>query len=346
MSFLLFLITIILNSWYGGAKGGLITTILTSLSFVYFFLSPPQMLNNPLKLIQLGVFMFAGSLISLIVEKYKRTDIVQTYQSREKVYTQILGYLYKANLSAIREIKARDEFLSIASHELKTPLTSMLLQLQTILYNIRHVSLANFSVESLLKMLESAENTSKRMSKMIGDLLNVSLITTGRLDLEREEANLVAIVKDVLERFSEKLDKYPLKLEFKKENEFVGNWDKLRIEQAITNLISNAIKYGEGKPIKIQVLKDGNFAKLVVKDSGIGIPAERQKKIFERFERAVSTSKYEGLGVGLYITYQIIKTHGGSINVKSKQNEGTTFEVKLPLSPPVQLVPTQNKPCM
>src|SRR5262249_7933662 len=143
--------------------------------------------------------------------------------------------------------------LSIASHELKTPLSAMLLQIQTALYNIRNVSLANFSVEKLLKMLQSTEQQTKRLSKMINDLLNISLITTDRFDLEKEKIDLSQLTKDVVERFAERAEREGSPIRLQTEKKVIGNWDKLRIEQAVTNLITNAMKYGDNKPITVNV---------------------------------------------------------------------------------------------
>jgi len=252
------------------------------------------------------------------------------FKRKEREYLQLLSIMQKENRKYQQEIKARDEFLSLASHELKTPLSSLLLQLQTALHNIRNVSLANFSVENLLKMLQSAEQQSVRLSKMINDLLNTSLITTGRLELEREPVDLSTLVQDVIDQFAAK-EKDGARITLTAAKNVVGEWDKLRIEQVVTNLLSNAIKYGDDKPIEVTVSKHDAHARLSVTDHGIGIPKEQQEKIFEKFKRGVSNHDYQGLGVGLYITAQIVKVHEGKITVRSKQNHGSTFTVELPL---------------
>lgn len=206
----------------------------------------------------------------------------------------------------------------------------MLLQVQTAIHNIRNVSLANFSVVTLLKMLEDTEQQSKRLSKMVNDLLDLSLITTGKMDLEIEQVNISLITQAVVERFAARVaNKDQLRIIAKKA--VVGYCDKLRIEQAINNLVSNAIKYGNGKPITVQVENGGQMAKITVRDEGIGIPYDQQKKIFKRFERAVSPRDYKGLGVGLYIAYQIIEAHKGKIHLESHPNEGSIFILEFPL---------------
>src|SRR5579859_135630 len=208
---------IILSAWYGGINPGLLTTGMVAFAMYYFFL-PPYNTYEPKSfttIIQLLLFLLEGFFICFFIDTGKRRDNVIEHRKREKEYTHRLSDLENKYAKALEEIQSRDEFLSIASHELKTPLTSMLLQIQTALHNIRSVSLAQFSVEHLLTMLKNTENQTKRLSRMINDLLQVSVITTGRLDLEFEEVDLSEIVKEVLEDFEQKLEKekYEVKLE-------------------------------------------------------------------------------------------------------------------------------------
>lgn len=227
-------------------------------------------------------------------------------------------------------VKARDEFLSIASHELKTPLTSMLLQLQSVLHSIKNQSLATFSIERTMQMLESTINQSKRLGKLVNDLLNYSLISTGRLQLEKEKTQLDKIASDVVSRFAEQAKKTSTPINLFLENSVTGNWDRVRLEQVVTNLITNAIKYGAGKPVEVLVKDSKYHATLIVRDHGIGIPQDQQRKVFDRFERGSIKGGYKGLGVGLYIVNQIVQAHGGKIALASKPKEGTTFTIELP----------------
>lgn len=333
-STLFFLPAIILSAWYGGFYTGIVTTMITVVEMNYFFLPPHSSFAALLQfipLLQSSLFILEGIFISFFIDIGKRRDNIKDYRRREKEQSERLQELENKYAKAQEEIQSRDEFLSVASHELKTPLTSMLLQIQTALHNIRTVSLAQFSVEHLLKMLESAENQTKRLSRMINDLLNVSLITTGKMDLELEELDLVETVRNVLEDFSQKLEKEHYEVVFHAEKHIIGRWDKVRIEQAISNLISNAIKYGRKKPIEITVVKRDGVGRVIMKDHGIGIPTNELKRIFALFQRAVSPNDYKGLGVGLYITNQIIKAHGGKLSVTSKEDKGSTFTIDLPL---------------
>ncbi len=314
-------------------KAGLTTTFLNTLGITYIYsvdLSSGT-LNPIIFIIQIFIFLLSSVFLLSLADKIKNTNEVLAYKKREKEYLELIEKMKLEKAEDEKKIRARDEFLSIASHELKTPLSSMLLQVQMAIHNIRNVSLAQFSVEKLMKMLQSTEQQTHRLSKMINDLLNVSLITTGRLELEKERCDLKLLVKGVIERFHERIKKEKYHVKFESKSKIIGNWDKLRIEQVVGNLISNAIKYGDGKPIEIKVVKSGSNAKITVVDQGIGVPQDIQKKIFERFQRGVSNQDYRGLGVGLYIATQIVKAHSGKIYLSSKLGKGSTFTVELPL---------------
>ena len=323
-----------LSAWTGGYKIGIITSIFFASSLGIITLNSESINNSIyiLKIITESVLLVVGgALLSILIDLGKRQERIAIYRKREKESKKRIELLTLKNESLKKEIRLRDEFLSIASHELKTPLTSMLLQTQTALHNIRNVSLAHFSIESLLKMLESVEHQTKRLSKIISELFNISIMTTGNLVLERENCDLEEIVQGVLNDFETRFEREGYQVIFKTQKPIIGFWDKIRIEQAATNLISNAIKYGEKKPIEVTVKKRGDVAELLIEDHGIGISKKKQKDIFGLFERGVTPEEYKGLGVGLYITEQIVRAHEGTINVSSRLNEGTKFIVKLPI---------------
>lgn len=227
-------------------------------------------------------------------------------------------------------VQARDEFLSIASHELKTPLTSMLLQLQSVLHSIKNESLATLSIDKNITLLESTINQSKRLTKLVNDLLNISLITTGKMSLEKEKIDLKPIVEDVVSRMSEQAATVGSTISLTTGKSIKGMYDKVRIEQVIINLITNAIKYGGGKPIDVKLTNSNSVATLIVEDHGMGIAEDKQKLIFERFERGDVKRSQKGLGVGLYMVNSIVKAHGGHINVYSTPKKGSRFLVELP----------------
>ncbi|MFP2898308.1 ATP-binding protein [Corallococcus sp. 4LFB] len=227
-------------------------------------------------------------------------------------------------------IGLRDEFLSIASHELKTPVTSLQLSVQGLMRLARAGALRTSPAETVTHALEVIERQAKRMAKLVNTLLDVSRIHAGRLELEFEEVDLAALVRDVAARFAPELATSGTRLAVHADTAVPGVWDRSRLDQIVTNLLSNAIKYGEGRPIEIQVEGDAVMARLEVRDQGIGIPPERHARIFRAFERAVSSRNYGGLGLGLHIVNQLVERLGGSVWVESEAGRGATFTVELP----------------
>lgn len=226
-------------------------------------------------------------------------------------------------------IKSRDEFLSIASHELKTPLTSILLNLQLALEKIKNATNQKANMEDVERLIEINISQSKRLSKLINDLLNTSVISSGRLKIETEPVILGDLILETIERLKVQIKK--TKIKTKIHGKIVGEWDRIRIEQVLINLISNALKYGRGKPITIEAGRVSDKAVITVSDQGIGIELSDQPHVFDLFTRAVDPNDYKGLGIGLFIARQIVEAHGGSLSLESKLNRGTTFTIELPI---------------
>lgn len=214
---------------------------------------------------------------------------------KEAEFNKVIERERKAKEAAEEAIRARDEFLSIVSHELKTPLTTITLRLQSTLDSILNQSLANFSGEKLANSLIVAHEQTGRLQRLIKDLLNFSLITKGELEVELKEGDLNEIVRMTLSRFQDHLELAGCSLELKTDKQINGLWDQVRLEQAISNLLTNAIKYGEAQPIKVEVVRNKKLARIIVTDDGIGIDPAQQKIIFERFQRGVQDKKYQGL---------------------------------------------------
>lgn len=221
-------------------------------------------------------------------------------------------------------VNTRDEFLSIASHELKTPLTSLKLHTQLA---IRHQDKPG----RISKFLEQTDKQVHRLSVLIDDMLDISRIASGKLSIQKSGVDLVHLLHSVLSRVGNVLRQSGCEIKLTLPESCFGIWDHFRIEQVVTNLLTNAAKYGAGKPVEIDLKVEGEFAVLSIKDYGIGIRFEDRERIFQRFERAISASEVSGLGLGLYISCQIIKMHGGSITVESEPGKGSTFIVCLPL---------------
>jgi PAS domain S-box-containing protein len=231
-------------------------------------------------------------------------------------------------------VAARDEFLSIASHELRTPLTALRLALE----NMRRVStreaIERLPPQYVERVLVTAERQGQRLEKLVTALLDVSRIHMGRLELDVEEVELGAAVQEALGAIEDEAAQTGSEIVVRGEP-VRGYWDRLRISQVVTNLLSNAVKYGSGKPVEVEFGPRSESAFLLVRDHGIGIDPADQPQIFERFERAVSSRNYGGLGLGLYIVKRIVEAHGGTIRVDSAAGAGAEFHVELPLRPVV-----------
>lgn len=227
-------------------------------------------------------------------------------------------------------IVARDDFLSIASHELRTPCTSLRLGIEVLLRHTRQESISRLSPAFLERMLMTTDRQSKHLLYLIDRLLDVSRFDSGQLDLNRDETDLSALAFESVSELREEAARAGSDVSVHVNGRVQGFWDRTRIAQVCTNLLTNAIKYGSGKPITLRIWADGEDAFLSVEDNGIGIPSEQQSRIFGRFERAVSHRHYGGLGLGLYICRQIVEAHGGTIALSSANGAGTIFTVKLP----------------
>lgn len=238
-------------------------------------------------------------------------------------------------------VKVRDEFLSIASHELKTPISALQPQVARMARLVREGRLGTVPPEKLEWMLGVVNRQIDRMNVLIGNLLDVTRITAGRLPTVRQETDLRELGTMIAGRLQEAIQKTGSSFIVTANEPVVGSWDPMGVDTVISNLLSNAAKFGEGQPVELTIEKIGERARITVRDHGIGIPPEEQNRIFLRFERAVPAEHYGGLGLGLWIARQIVESHGGTIAVESSKNKGSTFVVELPLQ---GTVPAQSTP--
>ncbi|AKJ01395.1 PAS domain S-box-containing protein [Archangium gephyra] len=231
---------------------------------------------------------------------------------------------------AQRAVRLRDEFLSVASHELKTPLTPLNLNLSALSREVSRSCSGAGHPEALQRHVDMARRQLWKLSTLLNALFDVSRIAQGRLTLEVTDTDLGEVLGEVAAWFSPEAARVGSKLWVEGEPHVPGRWDRLRLEQVVTNLLSNAIRYGAGRPIHARVEARGDRARLVIRDEGIGISPEALERIFGKFERAVSDRHYGGLGLGLYITRSIVEAMGGTIRVDSRPGQGSTFTVELP----------------
>jgi PAS domain S-box-containing protein len=228
-------------------------------------------------------------------------------------------------------VRARDEFLHIASHELRTPLTSLGLQLDGLRGSL---SRGPLDAERLAAKAESARRQVRRLGALVAELLDVSRLADGAVPVEAEEGDLVATARAVTERFASDAARARTTLRLVAPDAVRAYFDPVRFEQALTHLVANALKYGAGQPVDVLVQRDGGIARVLVRDRGIGIDPEARERIFGRFERAVSSRHYGGLGLGLFLARRIIEAHGGRIAVDSAPGEGATFALEIPVDGP------------
>ncbi|HYH99251.1 hybrid sensor histidine kinase/response regulator [Hyalangium sp.] len=229
-----------------------------------------------------------------------------------------------------RAVHVRDDFLSIASHELRTPLTSLKVHIQGALLAAARRNEEPVPVAQYVAKLETLDQNVSRLAQLVDNLLDISRINAGRLDFELAEVDLAAVVREVATRFSEEATRAGCPLTVRAENPVIGKWDRSRVDQVVTNLLTNALKYGAGAPVQLTVGEEATHATLEVRDEGIGIRDEDRRRIFERFERAVPHEHYSGFGLGLWIVHEIVAVLGGSVTVESSPGKGSIFRVQLP----------------
>ena len=226
-----------------------------------------------------------------------------------------------------KTLEQKDEFISIASHELKTPVTSIKGYLQLLRFNFKEDG-----DEKASEMLSKADAQVNKLSALINELLDVKKIESGQLQYNEEQFDLGILVKEmVMELLS---FTYTHALCYSAEGTCMVYGDRNKISQVISNLIENATKYSPAKSdIRVEVASSGNKACCKVQDFGMGIPNDQQARIFERFYRVggLLENTYSGLGLGLYISAEIIKKHHGKLTVQSEYGKGSTFQFELPL---------------
>jgi signal transduction histidine kinase len=238
-------------------------------------------------------------------------------------------------------IAVRDEFMTVAAHELRTPLATLTLRLQGLVGLLRREGVNGRAMEKL--GIVSRQVT--RLTELVESVLEVSRADAGPLELRRERVDLSGLVEEVVVRFMGEAARAGSELRLQGVAPELTGWlDRARVEQALLGLLVNAVKFGAGHPVDVELTRLDGRARLTVTDRGIGIPPEARERIFGRFERAVSPNQYGGLGLGLFLTRQIAEAHGGSVRVRSDAGAGATFTMELPVEPrtPLQEAPPQQ----
>ncbi|MGY4494194.1 hybrid sensor histidine kinase/response regulator [Pseudomonas sp. TE3610] len=228
-------------------------------------------------------------------------------------------------------VRMRDDFMSIVSHEVRTPLNGLILETQLRKLHLARDNADAFSLDKMRGMVERDERQIQSLIRLIEDMLDVSRIRTGKLSIRPSQFDLTQLVANLLDNFAPQISAASCSVSLHATEPVVGTWDEFRVEQVVSNLVSNALRYGGHGPIEVSVYAQKGAALVEVRDHGIGISKENQARIFQQFERVSATHVVAGLGLGLFISEQIVVAHGGSITVQSALGEGSTFTVSLPM---------------
>jgi signal transduction histidine kinase len=333
INFLIVLTAIMMSSLYGGLGPALAATGFTVAAFCPIVGEGWLTAAEPSEAYRLGLFGLVAVLVSFIGSSV-RTARLQLEAARHEAEAAVESLLASEGARAelvveLREaLRARDEFLSIASHELKTPLTSLELQVES-LERVLTRDAEGSGVAKVGQKLALIERQVIRLTELINNLLDVSAIMAGRMKMQVEKVELGELVTDVVDRLREPLASAKCEVSVDVKDQAYGLWDRVRLEAVVMNLLFNAMKFGRGKPISIAVRCALGRAEVSVRDEGIGIARGDQARIFERFERAVP-EQYGGMGVGLWIVRRTVEALGGAVRVESEPEKGATFTVSLP----------------
>jgi signal transduction histidine kinase len=311
---------------------------------IVFVSAAGRELNYAFKGYESGAVDFMHKPLDIHAVKSKVNVFVDLYRQRKAMKQQVealersrqeqealLKQLQATQNELEHAVRMRDDFMSIVSHEVRTPLNGLILETQLRKLHLAKDNTAAFTLDKLRAMVDRDERQIQSLIRLIEDMLDVSRIRTGKLSIRPSRFDLSQVVAHLLEGFSAQITAARSEVSFAAEGPVVGTWDEFRIEQVVANLLTNALRYGARGPIEIRVYSEGGEARVDVRDQGIGISEENQKRIFQQFERVSAKHVIAGLGLGLFISEQIVSAHGGTITVQSAEGQGSLFRVCLPL---------------
>ncbi|MBB3180773.1 hybrid sensor histidine kinase/response regulator [Variovorax sp. Sphag1AA] len=282
-----------------------------------------------------------NSKVSVFVDLYRHRKALRhemdALAASHRQQEELVQQLQSAQRDLERAVRMRDDFMSMVSHELRTPLNTLYLETQVRKLHLGKGNIAAFSPDRLPAMVERDQRQIQNMVRLIDDMLDVTRMRSGSLSIRPKPTDLAALARGVVEGLAQQAEVAGSRIELHAPEPVEGVWDEFRIEQVLTNLLTNALRYGGGKPVRVAVSRTGDTACMAVCDQGIGVAPEDQERIFEQFERTDDSRKHAaGLGLGLYITREIVRLHGGDISLDSRLGEGSEFRVSLPLQAPAQ----------
>ena len=311
---------------------------------IVFVSAAGREMNYAFKGYESGAVDFLHKPLDIHAVKSKVNVFVDLYRQRKAVRQQVealeksrreqevlLAQLQVTQGELEHAVRMRDDFMSIVSHEVRTPLNGLILETQLRKMHLARDNAAAFTMDKMQAMVERDERQIQSLIRLIEDMLDVSRIRTGKLSIRPNEFDLSRLVTTLVHTFSSQISAAQSSINLRAEQPVVGQWDEFRIEQVVSNLLTNALRYGAKSPIDVSVYAEGKRAVVEVRDQGIGISEENQQRIFLQFERVTAKHAVAGLGLGLFISEQIVAAHHGEITVHSALGEGALFRVSLPL---------------
>jgi len=275
------------------------------------------------------------SKVQVFVDLYlQRTELRRQLAALEESRRRqqaLVAELQTAQIDLQRALQMRDEFMSMVVHELRTPLSVLAMEVRVRQHQVAAENTAFFAPENLSRMFERDQRQVRSLTRLIDDMLDVSQIQHGKLSIRRGRCDLTAMLKRVVGEIQGQRSDVTIALQADCV-ELVGDWDEFRLEQVVVNLLTNALRYGGGKPVRVELSQLPGAAAIRVIDQGVGIAPEDRTRVFEQFVRVGDRLRTPGLGLGLYITKQLVEAHGGTISVESVLGEGSTFTVALPMA--------------
>ncbi|WP_025128378.1 hybrid sensor histidine kinase/response regulator [Pseudomonas sp. PH1b] len=276
------------------------------------------------------------SKVNVFVDLYRQSKAmkqqVEALEQSRREQEALLKKLQATQGELEQAVRMRDDFMSIVAHEVRTPLNGLILETQLRKMHLARENAAAFSLDKMHAMVDRDERQIKSLIRLIEDMLDISRIRTGKLSIRPSRFDLAQLVRGLVENFAPQVEAAQSSLTLQAEEPLEGNWDEFRIEQVVSNLLTNALRYGAKSPIEVRVFAEAGEACVEVRDHGIGISEENQARIFQQFERVSASHVSAGLGLGLFISEQIVTAHGGTISVESRIGEGALFRVSLPLA--------------
>ncbi|AIS17642.1 hybrid sensor histidine kinase/response regulator [Pseudomonas rhizosphaerae] len=311
---------------------------------IVFVSAAGRELNYAFKGYESGAVDFLHKPLDMQAVKSKVSVFVDLYRQRKTLKEQLdalersrqeqevlLKRLQVTQSELEHAVRMRDDFMSIVSHEVRTPLNGLILETQLRKLHLARDNADAFTLDKMRAMVERDERQIQSLIRLIEDMLDVSRIRTGKLSIRPAQFDLAQLVRNLVDSFAPQVAAADCTISLLADEPVLGIWDEFRIEQVVSNLISNALRYGGKGPVEVTVYGHNGWARVEVRDHGIGISKENQLRIFQQFERVSGSNVVAGLGLGLFISEQIVAAHGGRIEVESALGDGATFRVSLPL---------------